>query len=525
MYDTIVIGNDLSSLIAALASTRGGRKTILLCDGNIPDYISESGYTFNIDPFPWTLSPQLLSKIDVSLMDPARIYPLDPPLQVILPEHRIDLFSEIDPLLKELKREFSIETKDLGEFYESVIKNNRFIEKFIYEKPYMSIGTLREYCSFIFHIPFLMWSKKNLLKKLEDIQEIPSLKQVFDSEILLLSNFRTDSVKPLSLAYTFSLLLDKFHYHIGGKHHLVNELREKFKARGGTIIKWCSILRLNINEEIRADVMMDSETFTIEGRNVVISTKWEKLKPILLKDNRFSRFVKKFTSVQGSVYPFTIHMGLNDRGIPEKMAEYVVVISDEKKPLTGGNLIFLEMSARGDTDRAPSGKRAISASVFLEESPLRLNDENLRKISIGMLKNIEKPLPFLGDNLDFINIDSSIDTSRKYQEVLNQKYTTKKNPFLGISLLPSIQGKTFMEGKKGEGTYTIPFEKIKSILFTIKNAELKGYIQLKDNTVTELILNKDYKAYGRTKYGTFQIKLVDLKKMTLGDNKTKIKGN
>lgn len=79
----------------------------------------------------------------------------------------------------------------------------------------------------------------------------------------------------------------------------------------------------------------------------------------------------------------------------------------------------------------------------------------------------------------------------------------------------SIQGKTFLEGKRGKGTYTIPFEKIEKILFVIKNGELKGRIQLKDKSKTELILKKDHKAYGHAKHGTFQIKLINLKKMVL----------
>ncbi len=89
----------------------------------------------------------------------------------------------------------------------------------------------------------------------------------------------------------------------------------------------------------------------------------------------------------------------------------------------------------------------------------------------------------------------------------------------------SIQGETFIEGKKGEGTYTIPFERIENILFVLKNADLKGRILLKNKNRTELILNKKQKAYGHTKYGTFQIKLINLKKMVLTGKNSKIKGN
>jgi hypothetical protein len=77
----------------------------------------------------------------------------------------------------------------------------------------------------------------------------------------------------------------------------------------------------------------------------------------------------------------------------------------------------------------------------------------------------------------------------------------------------SIEGKTFVEGEKGKGLYTIPFENIKSILFMSKNGELTGIITLRDGSETTLVLKKDHKAYGKVHVGSFQIKLINLKKM------------
>lgn len=81
----------------------------------------------------------------------------------------------------------------------------------------------------------------------------------------------------------------------------------------------------------------------------------------------------------------------------------------------------------------------------------------------------------------------------------------------------SIEGKTFIEGTKGKGTYTIPFEKIKSVRFFLKGGELKGVILLEDGSRDELILDKDHKVYGRTNSGTFQIDISGLKKMIMGE--------
>jgi len=78
----------------------------------------------------------------------------------------------------------------------------------------------------------------------------------------------------------------------------------------------------------------------------------------------------------------------------------------------------------------------------------------------------------------------------------------------------SINGKTFIEGNKGSGVYTISFKEIRDISFLKKGDNLTGIVMLKNNERVELTL-EDHKAYGKTKYGTFQIEIAKLKKMTL----------
>ncbi len=77
----------------------------------------------------------------------------------------------------------------------------------------------------------------------------------------------------------------------------------------------------------------------------------------------------------------------------------------------------------------------------------------------------------------------------------------------------SIEGGTFIEGKRGDGNNTVTFELIDNVLL-YKNADkLTGVVKLRDGSTVELALKKDQKAYGYTRYGTFQISLADLKKI------------
>jgi hypothetical protein len=85
----------------------------------------------------------------------------------------------------------------------------------------------------------------------------------------------------------------------------------------------------------------------------------------------------------------------------------------------------------------------------------------------------------------------------------------------------SIEGATFLEGKRGEGNYTISFDNIEQVLFRLNSERLTGTVKLYSGGTHELILNKNQRVYGRTTYGTFQIKLMDLKKLTITSSSQK----
>jgi hypothetical protein len=90
-----------------------------------------------------------------------------------------------------------------------------------------------------------------------------------------------------------------------------------------------------------------------------------------------------------------------------------------------------------------------------------------------------------------------------------------------IILLTAVQGATFLEGKRGEGNYTISFDNIEQILFRLNAERLTGTEKLYSGGTHELILNKNQRVYGRTTCGTFQIKHRDLKKLTITSSSQK----
>jgi len=442
MYDTIVIGNDFSSLVAAITSVLYGRKTVLISNGDIPDIHLASGYTFNVDPMPIAgfgsdqTFPRFLAKHGITLANDKNICLFNPALQIILPDHRIDLYNDIDEFVADLEREFPGEGLEDGGCYSTLLKMGHISDLWIKENPDIAPKHHKRFITYMSNASEKLKESFLFSRRLRRVRKNPVLKMIVETELHLLSNLVTDSdtLFPPIFASVLSLPHRGLYYYTGGKGLMMESFRKIFVDSGGDIIKNASITGIIPSDEIKVNFYEHELISEVRGKKLIISTNSDKL-PLLLGHKKFRRLERHLKRIEMRYYPFTLHMGVLDKGIPEKMAPYVAVIPDKNKPVMDNNIIFLEMSAPYDTGRAPAGKRALSATIFLEKSPLFSTDLELEERSKAIIGHLEALLPFLRENLDYLNVEASIELSRKYQKMVNHKYRIKANPFIGAKAL------------------------------------------------------------------------------------------
>ena len=447
MYDTVVIGNDLSSLVAAAMISHHGGKTVLLSEGDARYVYSDYGYTFNIDPMPLTgfgpaqTCSRLLAKLGMPVTEFSDLQLLNPGLQIILSDHRIDCFNGMEEFLNDMEREFSGEGDEIRKLYASVLKISKLVEQRITEKPFSCRTNFDEFISVLKSIPVILKERLSLSKRFKSISKNHSLTRVFEAKGAVLSNWSSYEKSPVSVssAYALSLPLKGLYHHVAGNEVLLGLLKSAFEASGGHLMKNCSVMRINLSKEIDVDVSIPDALSQVSGRYLIASTKWEKLRLLLLNDRKFKRMERRLKLVRSAYYPFTLHMGILESCIPEKTAIYVAIVIDENRPVMDDNLVFVEISVKDCNDRAPAGKRALSATILLKESPLVLTNDQLKEVSQVVFCALEKFLPFLRENLDFLNIGMSIELSRKCQELVNHKYAMHSHSFFGMS---NISNKT-----------------------------------------------------------------------------------
>lgn len=82
----------------------------------------------------------------------------------------------------------------------------------------------------------------------------------------------------------------------------------------------------------------------------------------------------------------------------------------------------------------------------------------------------------------------------------------------------SIEGATLVEGKRGEGTYAISFDNIEQVTFRLNAERLTAAVKLRSGETQELVMNKNLRAFGRTTYGTYHIRLLNLRKIVISSS-------
>ena len=79
----------------------------------------------------------------------------------------------------------------------------------------------------------------------------------------------------------------------------------------------------------------------------------------------------------------------------------------------------------------------------------------------------------------------------------------------------SINGQTVLSGKMGAGKAAVLFSQIKTVTLAAEAKTLQARVELTDQQTVNLVLDRGLTAYGRTRFGAFQVKLDQVKKIEI----------
>jgi len=429
MYDLIVIGDDLSSHVAAACASQKGLHTLLISEGGLGGLQLIGDFIFNIDPTPLSgLGPDQLG---LSVLAELGIAPpedhataINPAFQIILPDHRIDFCNNLDALLSELAREFPEAITDIEEFYSMAVDTSSVFQDWLAENPLVQPQTLKEYFSYVKIFPYIFRYKFGAAKFDKILSQDASLEKVWEAQQALLS-FNIDDLFSFASAFQYCTPLRGISYFPQGKQFLFNALIEKLESGKGSYLSNCQISSISRPGTIELEMKAPDGTISkVSGRNLIISTKSDKLSFLKLKHKHinFSDWVRP---AKIAYYPFTIFLGVADQCLPEQITRHIAVVTDVTRDLYDNNLIILETSLPEKDKPRALGKASLSATVYLADREENWTWDALKREAGSILERLEVFLPFLKENIELADIDKSIDISLDYRKVLSPKYKVR----------------------------------------------------------------------------------------------------
>jgi len=437
MYDLIVIGDDLSSYIAAAVASHYGLNTVHIAKNDCGAKYSIGSYAFNIDPTPLTgfginqTGYSLLAELNISLTEQEASL-LNPAYQIIMPEHRIDFFNDKDSLVGEIIREFPEMSKEIKAFYNVVVRNSASFTKWLHDHPFVQPRSIKDFFNYLKFFPRLMRFKFDANKIERTILQNHYLKKILEAQYVLLSCAK-DGYDSFTSHFQYSAPLRGVYHFPQGKYTLFKLLIKKIQSANGRYLGNNNLLSIKKGKLIEVEIENNAGTISnISAKHMIISTKSEDMR-LLLKDKKRINIGELTRPVKISHYPFTVHLGISQKCIPEKMARHVAVISDVNKDIYDDNLILLESNVSPGEKKGSADKKLLSATVFLSNDSASWSKENLEAQTQSIIERLEYFLPFLKENIQFINIDKSIDISIKYRNIVNPKYRLRNSFISGFS--------------------------------------------------------------------------------------------
>jgi len=421
-YDVIVIGSGIGGLSAASLLSKRGLKVLVIeqnsVAGGICNSISKNGYTFDIgaslfwgfghgEVFHWLFSE--FNILNDLLERESIIRKIEPGLQVILPNHRINIYSERNRFYEELKREFPSDMSNLIKLYQ---ESDRIEDEIYYILNKVHFYSLKNhYQHENKRLKKLYIAISLLLKRKKDILHISKwvnsseIERFIDLQLIYFIHKKTSDI-PLPLSSIILGIPKRGIYGIHGGAQMLTQIFEKQLIKFGGNIIYNSVVEEIILKRGKAcgvKVRQGNSVSELKTEWVISDTTFSNIENNLIKKKREKNQFSKINRKIGSGFvPFSVLLGVDKKVIPELMGEHAIMLRDYELPTSNSNIIFISVSPGWDETRAPHGKRCITATYFLsQDEASKINWEMERENKTKeMIDNLEQLIPFISEFID-----------------------------------------------------------------------------------------------------------------------------
>ena len=147
----------------------------------------------------------------------------------------------------------------------------------------------------------------------------------------------------------------------GGIGSLAKTLAEWIRSQGGDVLYRQRVEKIETFDGLARSVLTQKGLHLDADFIIANVTPWG-LKGLLGQATPRS-LTSELAGRQPTWGAFTLYLGLDQAGLPANIADHHQIIVDSSRPLGEGNSVFLSLSDKDDSERAPAGMRAATLST------------------------------------------------------------------------------------------------------------------------------------------------------------------
>ncbi len=386
VYDVIVVGAGMGGLTTASLLARDGFRVLVLEASHLPGGCSSSyprkGFVFESGAT--TLigfdEQQPLARLEKMLGITLPKESIDPPMTVRMNGEAIIRSTDREKWIGEAVRVFGNETGQ-RKFWEKAFQVSDTVWRVSETNIYFPPQGIREWMELVLRnriadVPVLRYAFKSVKSVMRACGvDTPDFQSFMDEQLMITTQSKCVDTPFLYGAPGITYTNCTNYYVPGGLLKMIETLQDFIHSRGGEVRCKNKVVRIQTwqeyaedsdQAEVRRDVsyVVSTPSSRFFCKRIVTNLPVWNLPAVTTGERKewFERQAGKFRHAWGA---FVMGIAVKD-DFPEDLTLHHQIHADQPIPHTGAESLFVSMSARGDTARAPEGFRVLNVSCHTE---------------------------------------------------------------------------------------------------------------------------------------------------------------
>jgi phytoene dehydrogenase-like protein len=430
----IVVGEDLAGLAYAALAARAGYRVCVLGHGTARGTYSYQGHTLPTEPeriIGFDTSPAVNAVFrDLSMGMEMRNLPrpVDPILQYVTPESRLEVSRDFDLWMSELEREFRDGGRTLRHFESWASRACRATDELVTGDlvlPTVGLRARSRYERTIAdHVDLVEGRAPDGVAPLDPGQDDGAAMGLVLGALAHLTTLRSKPPSALSIARLWTHLKAGLTTVPGGVDALRGLFIEKLKEQCGIHMASARVQSVEIRRGRATEIVLADRGELLGCELLVCGTEPSSFFTLLGGDIRRDRYHQAVANREPSGWRLTVNLVVDPRVIPVGMASEVLLVASPRGNLDGEDCLWISRPGAGRDPRAVQadtrpGPGLLSVTAIMPARGLAPRAGSTRALVDAVVDRVRALVPWLDDHLELVHCPALVLDPDTGDEVLD----------------------------------------------------------------------------------------------------------